>query len=62
MLTHHFKVVDNISGVLDVADERYIPMPGCDHSSICRFPSKNSESYQTVLGVLQDWVEEINEC
>ncbi|KAH6712632.1 ankyrin repeat-containing domain protein [Leptodontidium sp. MPI-SDFR-AT-0119] len=61
MLTSYGKIVDDISGVMDVPAERYVPMQGCDHRSICRFAGKDSESYKTVYNVLQDWVEELNE-
>lgn len=46
---------------MDVARERIIPMPGCDHRTICRFPRKDSSGYKTVLGVIQEWVSAINE-
>lgn len=46
---------------MDVADERIVPMQGCDHKSICRFAGETSEAYKTVLNVLQDWVEELNQ-
>ena len=46
---------------MDVADERIVPMHGCDHKSVCRFSGRTSDAYQTVLSVLQDWVEELNQ-
>ena len=53
------KVVDDISGIMDIADERIVPMHGCDHRSICRFTGQSSESYKNILSVLQDWTSEI---
>lgn len=47
---------------MDVADERIVPLQGCDHRDICRFTGANSEAYKTVLNVLQDWIEEFNQC
>lgn len=61
MLTSYVKIVDDISGVMDIPAERYVPMQGCDHRSICRFAGKDSESYKTVCSVLQDWADELNE-
>ncbi|OBT96248.1 hypothetical protein VE01_05769 [Pseudogymnoascus verrucosus] len=55
-------IVDKISGIMDVARERIIPMPGCDHRTICRFPRRDSNGYKTVLGVLREWVSVINEA
>lgn len=46
---------------MDVARERIVPMHGCDHRSVCRFSGRDSEGYKIVLGVLQDWVNDINE-
>ncbi|KFY63222.1 hypothetical protein V496_04071 [Pseudogymnoascus sp. VKM F-4515 (FW-2607)] len=31
------RVVDEISGVMDIARERIVPMHGCNHKTICRF-------------------------
>lgn len=46
---------------MDIVGERYVPMQGCNHRSICRFPGGTSEGYKTVLNVLQDWAEELNQ-
>ena len=46
---------------MDIAGERIIPMQGCDHRTICRFTGATSEGYKTILNVLQDWVEELNQ-
>ena len=46
---------------MDVAKERIVPMQGCDHRRICRFTGGTSEAYKTILNVLQDWVEELNQ-
>ena len=42
---------------MDIAFERIVPMHGCDHRNICRFSGGNSNGYQTILNVLQDWIE-----
>ena len=42
---------------MDIAGERIVPMPDCDHKSICRFGAETSTGYKTILGVLQDWAE-----
>jgi len=47
---------------MDVADERIVPLQGCDHRSMCRFAGRESEAYKAILNVLQDWDEELNEC
>jgi len=52
------RIVDDISGIMDIAGERIIPMPDCDHKSICRFSEETSSSYKSVWGVLQDWADE----
>jgi metal-dependent hydrolase (beta-lactamase superfamily II) len=56
----HGKIVDDTSGIINISNERIVPMQGCDHSSICRFASKHSESYKRVYNVLQDWVDELD--
>jgi hypothetical protein len=57
-LTQYEQIVDDISGIMDIAGERIIPMPNCDHRSICRFNDETSGNYKSVLGVLQDWADE----
>ena len=52
------KIVDEISGVMDMAGERIIPMEGCDHSSICSFSSNTSNSYKSVQAILKSWADE----
>ncbi|OBT84698.1 hypothetical protein VE02_06122 [Pseudogymnoascus sp. 03VT05] len=54
-------IVDKISGIMDVARERIISMPGCDHRTICRFRSRDSNGYKIILGVLREWIIVINE-
>ncbi len=46
---------------MDVAGERIVPMQGCDHRNICRFAGGTSDAYKTILNVLQDWIEELNQ-
>lgn len=53
------RIVDDTSGIMNIPNERIVPMHGCDHRSICRFASKHSESYKRVSNVLQDWVDEL---
>lgn len=43
---------------MNVATETIIPMSGCDHRTVCRFDSKKSESYKSVLSILKEAVEE----
>lgn len=50
-------MVDDISGVMDIAGKRIVPMQGCDHRSICRFASESSEGYKAILNVLLEWAE-----
>ena len=54
------KIVDDTSGIMNIPNERIVPMQGCDHRSICRFSGKQSESYKRVFNVLHDWVDEID--
>jgi protein SERAC1 len=56
------KVVDDTSGIMNIPNERIVPMQGCDHRNICRFSSKHSESYKRVSNVLQDWINELDTC
>ena len=56
----HGKIVDDTSGIMNISNERIVPMQGCDHRSICRFAGKHSESYKRVSNVLQDWVDELD--
>ena len=56
----HGKVVDDTSGIMNISNERIVPMHGCDHRSICRFASKPSKSYKSVSNILQDWVDELD--
>jgi hypothetical protein len=44
---------------MDVSNEVLIPMPGCDHRTICRFESDKIEAYQNVLGILQEVASEV---
>jgi len=48
------KVVDDMSGRLDVDTETAIPMLGCDHRTICRFSGKEDTNYKKVLNILQE--------
>ncbi|KAI9774712.1 MAG: hypothetical protein M1839_001673 [Geoglossum umbratile] len=41
------RIVDDISGIMGVAGERIIPMPNCDHKSICRFGGETSGGYKS---------------
>lgn len=59
MLTYSRQIVDDSSGVMGVADERIVPMPGCDHRSVCRFAGESSGGYKSIIGVLPDWVEDL---
>ena len=52
------QIVDDISGIMDILGERIIPMPNCDHKSICRFSDERSASYKSVWGVLREWADE----
>ncbi|KAH8745409.1 hypothetical protein BGZ57DRAFT_862505 [Hyaloscypha finlandica] len=54
------RIVDDTSGIMNISNERIVPMQGCDHRSICRFAGKHSESYKRVSNVLQDWVDELD--
>lgn len=56
------KIVDDTSGIMNIPSERIVPMPGCDHRSICRFSGHHSESYKRVSNVLQDWIEKLDIC
>ncbi|KFY81883.1 hypothetical protein V500_11000 [Pseudogymnoascus sp. VKM F-4518 (FW-2643)] len=55
-------IVDEFSGIMGVPKERIIPMQGCDHRTICRFPGTYSKGYKAVLGILHEWVSPINEA
>ena len=46
---------------MDIPGERIVPMMNCNHKNICRFGEESSEGYQTILGVLRDWVEELDQ-
>jgi ATP-dependent helicase/DNAse subunit B len=56
----HGKIVDDTSGIMNISNERIVPMQGCDHRSLCRFAGKHSENYKRVSNVLQDWIEELD--
>jgi hypothetical protein len=58
---HYKQIVDDISGIMGVAGERIIPMPNCDHKSICRFSDETSGGYKSIWGVLRDWADETKE-
>ncbi|KFZ03150.1 hypothetical protein V502_11189 [Pseudogymnoascus sp. VKM F-4520 (FW-2644)] len=55
-------IVDGFSGIMGVPRERIVPMQGCDHRTICRFPGTYSKGYKAVLGILQEWVSHFNEA
>jgi hypothetical protein len=42
---------------MDIPGELIVPMPNCDHKSICRFSSETSSSHKTVWGVIQEWAD-----
>jgi hypothetical protein len=42
-------VVDNHTGVLAMPLEVVVPMSGCNHVNMCRFPSSESNQYRLVL-------------
>jgi len=48
------KVVDEMSGRLDVDTETSFPMPGCDHRTICRFSGNDDVNYKKVLRILKE--------
>lgn len=41
--------------------ERVIDMQGCDHKSICRFPSRTN-SYGLIKGIIQEWGKEAGDA
>lgn len=43
-----------MSGRLDVDTETAIPMPGCDHRTICRFSGNEDVNYKKVLRILKE--------
>ncbi|KAI9767152.1 MAG: hypothetical protein M1839_004625 [Geoglossum umbratile] len=47
------RVVDEISGTMDVPKETIVPMDGYDHRDICRFEDYTSSGYQTVFSRLE---------
>jgi hypothetical protein len=44
---------------MSVPEEIILPMPGYDHSSICKFEGVHSVGYKIVLNVLREWVDEL---
>jgi len=54
MLPFKERIVDDFSGVMDIAGERIVPMMDSDHRDICQFPDEKHHSYKRVLNVLKD--------
>jgi protein SERAC1 len=44
------QIVDDDTGTLDVPGEIIVPMSGCDHQGVCRFPKAASNNYRMILG------------
>ena len=47
-------IVDEETGTLDVPGEIVVPMSGCDHRTICRFPRADSNGYLLVLAHIKN--------
>ncbi|TVY85021.1 Protein SERAC1 [Lachnellula suecica] len=50
-------IVEEESAKMDTPKERLYPMPGCDHMSICKFSSEESQNYKLIRGVLRKWAD-----
>jgi hypothetical protein len=57
-LCPQIRIVDSKTGTIgNVPGERYVPMQGCDHKTVCLFSSRN-HNYKLVLGILREWCDE----
>lgn len=50
------RIVDQNTGVLGFPNETLIPMSGCDHHTVCRFPSEDDQNYQMILYELKNLI------
>ena len=58
-LTSRHQIVDAVTGTM--GGERYVPMQGCDHRTVCTFASRDN-NYKLILGILREWCEMAARC
>jgi hypothetical protein len=51
--------VDNVSGLLNVSRERYIPMAGYNHQDICRFANETEGGYTLVVAKIREAADKV---
>lgn len=47
--------MDNKSGFIGASTERIVPMPSCDHRTICRHGEQNG-NYRKLLAAIKDGI------
>lgn len=55
--TKSSQIVDGVTGIMNSVGEEVIDMQGCDHKSICRFPSRTN-NYKLIQGIIRAWAAE----
>ncbi|KAE9366534.1 hypothetical protein N431DRAFT_281230, partial [Stipitochalara longipes BDJ] len=53
------KIVDDMSGRMNVPGEVVVPMPGCNHREVAKFASKDTNGYQKIVNKLTEVTSEI---
>lgn len=46
---------------MDIDEEFFVPMDGCDHTTVCRFENASSEGYKSILDALKKYAAQARE-